>query len=94
MHKEIFESRTFTEYADSNLVLVNADFPRLAKHQLPAAQQKKNDKLADKYNEKGIFPITLLLDTDGKVLMTWEGLPNLSAEQFTNQVKAAADAHN
>lgn len=27
MHKEIFESEEFKNYADRNLVLVNADFP-------------------------------------------------------------------
>lgn len=92
MHKEIFESTAFTSYADNSLVLVNADFPRLKKNQLSKEQQKKNDKLADKYNAKGIFPITVLLDTEGKVLMSWDGFPNLTAEQFTGQVKAAADA--
>jgi thioredoxin-related protein len=93
MHKDIFEQVSFTNYANDHLVLLNADFPRMAKNQLSAAQQKKNDKLADAYNSKGIFPVTLLLDTNGKVLMTWEGLPRVTAEQFTEEVKKAADAY-
>jgi hypothetical protein len=39
--------------------------------------------MADTYNRKGIFPYTLLLDSQGKVLKTWEGLPDESAETFT-----------
>src|SRR4026208_2296527 len=67
MHKEIFETDDFKKYADDNLVLVNADFPRLKKNQLSKDQQKKNDLLADKYNPKGIFPLTVLLAADGSV---------------------------
>ncbi len=93
MHKEMFENSLFKTYADSNLVLVNADFPRLKKNQLSKEQQKKNDKLADKYNSQGSFPLTLLLDADGKVIRTWEGYPDLTPEQFTSQLKAAVDAH-
>jgi len=35
MHQEIFENDDFKKYADNNLVLLNADFPRLKKNQLP-----------------------------------------------------------
>src|SRR5690349_15837552 len=53
---DIFESPAFKKYAGDNLVLVNADFPRLKKNQLPKDQVKKNEALADQYNKKGIFP--------------------------------------
>ena len=93
LHKEIFESNVFTEYASDQLVLVNADFPRLRKHELTKEQQRKNDQLADIYNKKGIFPLTVLLSADGKVLRTWEGYPGITPEAFTSQVKAIADAN-
>jgi thioredoxin-related protein len=88
MHKEIFENSVFTQMADTSLVLMNADFPRLKKNQLPAKQQALNNKLADLYNPQGNFPFTLLLNADGKVLKEWNGFPNMSAEAFTRQVKA------
>lgn len=93
MHKEIFNSDVFTKFAADNLVLVNADFPRLKKNQLSAEQQKKNDQMADAYNKNGIFPLTLLLTSDGKVLKKWEGYPNETPDQFTNEVKALLDAN-
>ncbi len=92
MHKEIFGSTAFEQYASSNLVLVNADFPRLRKNQLAPAQQSKNDKLAEQYNKEGKFPMTVLLDADGKVLKSWEGLPRLSPEEFINEIKAVGNA--
>jgi thioredoxin-related protein len=68
LRKEIFESDAFVQFADSNLVLVNADFPRSSKNRLSAEQTKLNDALADKYNPDGNFPCTLLLDANGRVL--------------------------
>jgi thioredoxin-related protein len=93
MHKEIFENNAFTQYAGDHLVLVKADFPRLKKHQLTADQQQKNDQLADRYNKNGIFPLTLLITPGGQVIKKWEGLPQVSPEEFTNQVKAITDAN-
>jgi thioredoxin-related protein len=93
MQKEIFENENFTQYAGDHLVLVNADFPRLKKHQLSKDQQAKNDQLADKYDKNGIFPLTVLLSPDGKVLKEWQGFPPLSSEEFTRQIKAVVDAY-
>jgi len=94
MHKQIFESDVFRQYAEEKLVLVNADFPRSKKHQLSKEQQAQNDALAGKYNTEGIFPLTLLIDENGKVLKTWEGLPDLSAAEFTAAIKASLHAAN
>lgn len=88
LRKEIFESDAFKTYANDNLVLVNADFPRLKKNQPGKEQVKINEKLADQYNPKGKFPLTLVLDAEGKVLKTYDGFPGVSAEEFTNEIKA------
>jgi thioredoxin-related protein len=87
MKKEIFEADVFTQMADTELILVNADFPRNRKNQPSATQQKMNDEIADKYNNQGKFPFTLLLDPQGRVIKTWEGLPAESPEDFTIDVR-------
>jgi thioredoxin-related protein len=93
LRKEIFESDVFSKMADTALIMVNADFPRNKKNQLDAQTRKQNDALADKYNPDGKFPLTLLLDADGKVLKTWDGLPDESAWQFTEEVAAICYAN-
>lgn len=94
MHDEIFQNDAFAGFASNNLILVNADFPRLKKHALSNEQQHRNEALAEKYNSKGIFPLTLLLDSEGKVIRSWEGFPKLTAGQFVDQIKnAPASAH-
>ena len=93
LHKEIFDSEAFTTFANEHLILVNADFPRTKKNQLSKEQQKKNDEMADVYNKDGVFPLTLLLNPEGKVLKKWEGFPKESADEFTNEINVLVDAN-
>lgn len=92
LHKEIFDSEAFQQFAETNLVLVNADFPRLKKNQLSASQQKINDAIADQYNSKGSFPFTVLLNENGKVLKQWEGFPKMTPDEFVDDVRTIIDA--
>ncbi|MFC1223090.1 Thioredoxin-like [Pedobacter suwonensis] len=86
LRKEILESERFEQYADQNLILVRADFPRQKKNQLTKEQVKLNEALAEVYNKDGKFPYTLLVDEDGKVLKTWDGFPNESPEAFVSEL--------
>src|SRR6201990_3135396 len=86
LRKEILESAAFENFASDHLVLVRADFPRQKKNQLDAAQVKRNEVLADKYNPDGKFPFTLLIDENGKVLKQWDGFPDETAEKFVAQI--------
>lgn len=91
--RDYLESEVFTKMANDNLVLVNADFPRKKKNIPSADVVKRNEALAERYNKKGDFPLTLLLDSDGKVLKSWNGKPEASPEQWTAEIKAICDAN-
>jgi thioredoxin-related protein len=93
MRKEIFDNENFSKMADSSLLLVNADFPRNRKNQHSKPIQQQNDELAGKYNPTGKFPYTVLLDTSGKVIRSWEGLPKENAAEFSAIIKGICDAH-
>jgi thioredoxin-related protein len=88
LRKDVFETEEFKAYASENLVLVNADFPRQKKNKLPAESVQKNERLAERYNPDGQFPLTILLSADGKILKQWVGeQPGPSA--FVNAIKNA-----
>ncbi|GGF22688.1 thioredoxin family protein [Flavobacterium limi] len=91
MHRDYFQNSSFTELADQNLVLVNADFPRKNKNIGTSEQVKRNEALAEIYNKEGSFPLTLLLDSEGKVLKTWHGKPQGTPEQWTAEIKVLCD---
>jgi hypothetical protein len=93
MHKEIFDNAGFHQVADSTLILLNADFPRMNKNQLSPKQQQLNDAMADQYNPKGKFPYTILLSADGKPLRSWEGFPDGGEAAFTQQLQTAIAAN-
>lgn len=85
LKKEVFQSESFKLFAADKLVLLRADFPRLKKNQLPKSQQEKNDLLAEKYNAEGKFPLTVLINSEGKVVKQWEGFQP-STTKFINEI--------
>jgi thioredoxin-related protein len=87
LRKEILESADFETYASDRLILVRADFPRQKKNKLTKEQVKLNEALADKYNNEGKFPYTLLVDENGKILKQWDGFPNETPDQFIADIK-------
>lgn len=87
MTRDIFEQETFANFAENNLLLVRADFPRLKKNQLEPKQKTHNEKLAETYNPKGKFPLTLLLDVDGKILKSWDGYAGESPQDFVKEIE-------
>ena len=93
LHHEILENTAFKAFAERHLVLVNADFPRQKKNQLAKAQQQQNDQLADRYNAKGSFPLTVLLTADGKLVKEWEGYPKMTPEEFVADIQNKIDTH-
>ena len=86
LKKDVFEKTTFAEFAIENLVLVRADFPRHKKNKLSDELTARNEKLAERYNPEGKFPLTLLLDSEGKVIKSWDGFPGGSPEDFIRDI--------
>ncbi len=85
--RDYFANDRFETIAASHLVLVNADFPRLKKNQLPAPQIAKNEALAERYNKDGIFPLTVLTDANGKVIDSWHGKPQQAPNEWLSNLE-------
>jgi len=66
LDREIFAGDAFQRYADANLVLFVADFPR--DRQLPRALTRQNWLLHDAYSIEERFPTVLLLNPQGRIL--------------------------
>lgn len=92
LKKQVFDTDEFRAFADTNLVLVNVDFPRTNKRKLDKQQLLRNEQLAEKYNPGGRFPFTLLLNADGNVIKSWDGLPGTTTSAFIMQIKSIQDA--
>lgn len=68
LDREIWSTSQFKEYSKGHYVMLQADFPRKEKNQLPEKQKKQNQVLAEKYNPNGYFPFVVVLNAKGEVL--------------------------
>lgn len=93
LRKNYLENDAFTKMANGHLILVNADFPRRKKNLGSTEQIQRNEALAEQYNKNGVFPLTLLLNADGKVLKSWQGNPNVSVDQWVQEIQTICDAN-
>ena len=84
LDKEVFSQKAFKEYAEKNLILMQADFPR--RKELPEALKKQNETLKDKYLEEG-YPTVLLLDASGKKLTNDIGYREGGSEAYVVHLK-------
>ena len=93
LKRDILDSPEFLNYATTNLALVRADFPRLKKNQLDKKQTGMNEALAEKYNQEGKFPLTVLVGIDGKVLKEWDGYPaGITTDTFIQEIQSIINA--
>ena len=81
LEKNIWESNEFIKDSNNHFVLLRADFPKKKSNSLSKEQQEQNNKLAEKYNTQGLFPLVAVLNKDGKILGT-TGYKNISPHEY------------
>lgn len=81
LEKIVWKSPEFQVEVDNNWVIYRADFPRKKINQLSPESAESNNKLAEKYNKDGSFPLVLLLDKKGKIIGI-TGFKNVSASEY------------
>lgn len=79
LHKNVFSSKEFAEYAKKNLVLVEVDFPR-TKQQAPELK-RANRELAEKHNIEA-YPTVIVFDSNGKEISKKTGYGGQNAKDF------------
>ena len=68
LEREIWSTEEFKKLSKNHFVMLKADFPRKKANKLQEDQAIQNSKLAETYNNQGIFPLVVVLNKDGKVL--------------------------
>lgn len=81
LDKEILSTEVFKTRAAQEYVMLKVDFPRRKANALPKEQQEKNNRLFETYNQKGYFPLVVLLDQEGHVLGE-TGYKKMSPEDY------------
>ncbi|PPK86206.1 thioredoxin-related protein [Neolewinella xylanilytica] len=68
LDRDIWQDASFQERAAKAFVFYRADFPRKKENQLSEALAEKNAQLAERYNQRGAFPLVVVLNPEGEVL--------------------------
>lgn len=68
LDKDIWRSEAFKAYASEHYELYRADFPRRKANVLSDEITKENKILAEKYNDKGFFPLVVVINSEDKVV--------------------------
>jgi len=84
LHKNVFSSSEFDEFAKKNLVLVEVDFPR--KKEQSEQLKKANRELAKKHEIDG-YPTVIIFDSNGKQLDKKVGYSGASAKDYVAQLQ-------
>jgi len=84
--KKVYTTDAFKDFADENLVLVMADFPRMPQNRLSSQQNVKNIKLRDGFSVRG-YPTSILVDTEGNELDRWVGYDRSGANGYIKKFK-------
>jgi thioredoxin-related protein len=85
LDKNVWQSEAFKKESQKSWILIKADFPKKKADMLSPELTANNEKLAEKYNKDGNFPLVVLLDKNGKVLGE-KGYANISAEDYTQAI--------
>lgn len=86
LKKHIFDTDEFKSYAEEHYIMYVADFPRRKANQLPEEQMGINKTLAAKYNQKGYFPLVVVLDKDENVLGETGFVARTSPEKYIKKL--------
>jgi thiamine biosynthesis lipoprotein len=86
LEKTIFSDSAFLHFAEEKLIMLRVDFPQRKK--LSPEEKAGNEKLAEEFNPKGIFPLLLLVNSKRSIL-TSLSYERYKAGQFVQEIKNA-----
>ena len=86
LEKAVFQQDDFASWAESNTIMVRADFPRKQKN-LSKEIRLQNDRLAAQFNPKGKFPLVIVTSPEGEMLGELQEPAN-TPQEFIDQISS------
>jgi hypothetical protein len=88
----LFENDTFVSYANRHLILLQVDLS-IKTNNDTEQQFIYNSIILERYNPKGIYPYTVILESSGKLLTSWEHSRQLSSSKLVADIQSSIEAN-
>lgn len=88
----LFENDTFVNYANKHLILLQMGLSSKPNH-LTEQQFLYNSIILERYNNKCIYPYTVILESSGKQLAAWEHSSQLTSSKLVTDIQAYIEAN-
>lgn len=79
--KNVLDTDEFLQFSNEKFIFVTLDFPQRSKATDTFSMEEK-EKLAEKYNPKGTFPLLVILDKNGNTLKEIRGYKGQNTAQI------------
>jgi len=92
LERKLFNDSAFLSLAKKSIVLLVADFPKKRKNRLSKELTQQNEQLAEKYNTKGAFPKTVVIDHNGNLIKVMQ-YPLNTVDEYIANIKTIISAN-
>ena len=86
LKKNVFDTKSFENFREE-IIFMYLDFPYKRVNRLSKAETYHNENLAERYNPKGYFPKTIMVDSGGKVIQQITYKKGMTPDDFVAQIK-------
>ncbi len=86
LERRVLASDTFSKFAEENLVLMKADFPRAPQNE---AIKQQNLKLRDQFQVEGYPTVFVLNASSGDIYFKQSAFRGQTPQQYVNEIKSA-----
>jgi len=86
LKKNVLETTEFNTVKDE-LIFMYLDFPFKRSNRLSKEETKHNENLAERYNPHGYFPKTILVDSQGNLILEIRYEKGMASNDFIDQIK-------
>ncbi len=86
LREQILVSPEFSEWSIANVYCLSLDFPAQKKNALSDAQREHNEKLAERFNPDGVFPLLIVVDSNEVVLFS-NGYKDIPASEYITEIQ-------
>ena len=91
LEKEVFETSEFIDYANKQVVLLKID---LGIEQTSSEKQfYHNAIIRERYNSGAVAPYTVITDSDGQVLKTWNYKKLLKSSELISAIQTTIEVN-